>query len=142
MWQERRCCSRLDVPPQIEYKACLAVGDFTSWALAEPILKPTQRNRALRKPFVAAIVITDMASERQMSARTSDLSVRGCFVTTPTPLNPGAKVRVAIVHAGAKIVALGHVVSALEGGMGIAFTDIEPSDQAVLEQWMSDLRLK
>ena len=108
----------------------------------EPILKPARRNRALRKPFVAAIVITDMASERQMSARTSDLSVHGCFVTTPTPSNPGAKVRVTIVHAGAKIVALGHVVSAHTEGMGIAFTNIEPGDEAVLELWMSDLRVK
>jgi PilZ domain len=105
-------------------------------------LKFAQRPRALRKPFVAAIVITDMASERQMSARTSDLSVHGCFVTTPTPSNPGAKVRVTIVHAGAKIVALGHVVSTHAEGMGIAFTNIEPGDQAVLELWMSDLRVK
>ena len=108
----------------------------------ELTLKPARRNRALRRPFVAAVVITDMASEQQMSARTSDLSVRGCFVSIPTPLNPGAKVRVTIVHAGAKIVALGHVVSARAEGMGIVFTDIEPSDQAVLELWMSDLRIK
>jgi hypothetical protein len=96
----------------------------------------------LRKPFVAAIVITEVVSERQISAHTSDLSVHGCFVTTPTPSNPGAKVRVTIVHAGAKIVALGHVVSAHGGGMGIAFTSIEPGDQAILELWMSELRVK
>jgi len=105
-------------------------------------LKPGHRNRALRKPFVAAIVITEIASERQMSARTSDLSVHGCFVTTPTPSNPGAKVRVTIVHAGQKIVALGHVVSAHAEGMGIAFTNIEPGDQVILELWMSNLRVK
>ena len=87
-------------------------------------------------------MITDMASERQMSARTSDLSVHGCFVTTPTPSNPGAKVRITIVHGGAKIVALGHVVSAHGEGMGIAFSGSEPSDQAILELWMSDLRVK
>ena len=87
-------------------------------------------------------MIIDMASEQQMSARTCNLSVSGCFVSTPTPLNPGAKVRVAIVHAGAKIVALGHVVSTHADGMGITFDNIEPSDQAVLEQWMSDLRMK
>lgn len=108
----------------------------------EPTLKPAQRNRGLRRPFVAAIVITDMVSERQMSARTSDLSLRGCFVTTPTALNPGTKVRVAIVHAGAKIMVLGRVVSARAEGMGIVFTKIEPSDQAVLELWKSDLRVK
>ena len=105
-------------------------------------MKFARRPRELRKPFVAAIVITDVVSERQISAHTSDLSMHGCFVTTPTPSNPGAKVRVTIVHAGAKIVALGRVVSAHGEGMGIAFTSIEPGDQAILELWMSDLRVK
>jgi hypothetical protein len=104
-------------------------------------LKPPRRPRALRKPFVAAIVITDMTSE-QISSRTSDLSVNGCFVPTPDPLNPGVKVRIAVVHAGAKVVAFGRVVSARADGMSIAFTEIEPRDQEVLERWLSDLRVR
>ena len=102
----------------------------------------SERHRALRKPFVGAIVVTDVAWERQMSSHTSTLSVHGCFVPTPTPLNPGVKVRITIVHAGAKVVAFGHVIYSRAKGMGIAFTEIEPSDQAVLERWMTDLRVK
>jgi hypothetical protein len=105
-------------------------------------LKPPQRPRALRKPFVAAIVITDMTAEQQISSRTSDLSVNGCFVPTPVPLNPGVKVRIAVVHAGAKVVAFGRVVSARADGMSIAFTEIEQRDQEVLERWLSDLRVR
>lgn len=105
-------------------------------------MKSAQRHRALRKPFVGAIVITDVASERQISSHTSDLSVHGCYVPTSTPLNPGAKVRITIVHAGAKVAAFGGVIYARAEGMGIAFTKIEPSDQAVLERWMGDLRVK
>ena len=82
-----------------------------------------------------------MLSERQTSTRTSNLSVHGCFVPTSTPLNPGAKVQITIVYAGAKFVAFGRVVSARADGMGIAFTKIELRDQAVLERWMNDLRL-
>jgi len=103
-------------------------------------LKHPQRPRALRKAFVAAIVITDVVSERQMSTHISNLSVHGCFVPTPTPLNAGVKVQITIVYAGAKVVASGRVVSAPADGMGIAFTKIEQHDQAVLEQWISDLR--
>ena len=105
-------------------------------------MKLPRRPRALRKPFVAAIAITDLISERQMSARTSDLSVHGCFVPTPTPWNPGDKVRIVIVHAGAKVVAFGRVVSARAEGMSIAFTKIEERDQVVLEGWLSDLRVR
>jgi hypothetical protein len=104
-------------------------------------LKFAQRPRALRRPFVAAIVITDVVSERQMSTHTSNLSVHGCFVPTSSPLNPGVKVQIKIVHAGAKVVISGRVVSVRADGMGIAFTKIEQRDQAVLEQWISDLRM-
>jgi hypothetical protein len=102
-------------------------------------LNSPQRPRALRKPFVAAIVITDVDSERQLSTRTRDLSLDGCFVITTTPLNPGVKVQITIVHAGAKVAAFGRVVSTRADGMGIAFTKIEQRDQAVLGRWISDL---
>ena len=104
-------------------------------------MTPPQRPRSLRKPFVAAIVITDMISEQQISGRTSDLSINGCFVPTQSALSPGVKLRIAVVHAGAKVVALGHVVSARGDGMSIAFDKIEQRDQEVLERWLSELRL-
>ncbi len=104
-------------------------------------MKSAQRPRVLRKPFVAAIVITDVLSERQISTHTSNLSVHGCFVLTPTPLKPGVKVQITIIHAGAKVVASGRVASARVDGMGIAFLKIEQHDQAVLERWISDLRI-
>jgi hypothetical protein len=105
-------------------------------------LKRPPRPRELRKPFVASIVITDLISERQVSTRTSDLSVHGCFATTTNPFNAGVKVQIAIVHAGAKVVATGRVVSARADGMSIAFTKIEQRDEAVLEGWLSELRIR
>ena len=104
-------------------------------------MKLPRRPRELRKPFVAAIVITEIISERKMSSRTSDLSVHGCSVLTPTPLNPGVKVRIAIVHADAKVVTFGHVVSVRPDGMSISFDKTEQRDQAVLERWISRLRV-
>lgn len=103
-------------------------------------MKSAQRPRELRKPFVAAIVVTDILSERQTSAHTSNLSVHGCFVPTATPLNLGAKVQITIVHAGAKVVASGRVVSARTDGIGIAFSNIEQRDLAILERWIGNLR--
>ena len=105
-------------------------------------MKRPPRPRSLRKPFVASIVIADVISERQVSTHTSDLSVDGCFATTTDPFNPGVKVQIAIVHAGAKVVASGRVVSARADGMSIAFTKIEQRDEAVLEGWLSDLRVR
>ena len=103
-------------------------------------MNPPQRPRALRKPFVAAIVITDMISEQQISSRTSDLSANGCSVLTPSPLNPEAKVRITITYANARVAAFGRVVASRADGMSIAFTKIEQRDQEVLEQWLNNLR--
>jgi hypothetical protein len=103
-------------------------------------LRSARRPRELRKPFVAAIVITEVVSERVMSAHTSNLSVHGCFASTPTPLNLGVKIQIAITYAGTKVVASGRVASACADGMGIAFIKIEQNDQAVLDRWISDLR--
>ena len=105
-------------------------------------MKPPHRPRALRTPFVAVVVITDMVSERQIPSRTSDLSVSGCFVPTSEPLSPESKVRIAMIHAGAKVAAFGRVVSTRADGMSIAFTQIEQRDQAIIEQWLSDLRVR
>ena len=76
-------------------------------------------------------------SEQQVSTRTRDLSEQGCFAATTNPFNPGVKVRIAIAHGGATVVASGLVVSARADGMSITFTKIEQSDVAVLEHWLS-----
>jgi hypothetical protein len=123
------------------YKTHNVVGDFTK-LIPELTLTLAQRPRALRMRFVATIVITDVVSERRISSRTDDLSVHGCFVPTPTPFDPGMKVQVNIVYAGAKVMAFGRVVSARTNGMGITFTGMEQRDQAILERWMNDLRKK
>ena len=102
----------------------------------------SSRPRALRQPLVAAIIVTDIDSEQQISSHTSDLSVHGSFVPTSTPLSPDTRVRIAIIHAGAKVAAFGRVVAARANGMSIAFTKIEQHDQAILEQWLSKLRVR
>ena len=99
-----------------------------------------RRTGELRRPFVAAIVITDVVSERQISAQTSSLSVRSCFVLTTAPLNLGAKVQITIVYASSKMRATGRVVSVGEDGMGIALMRIEEDDQTVLDGWLNELR--
>ena len=53
----------------------------------------------------------------------------------------GTKVRVKIAHRSASFVALGRVSYTIsEGGTGIAFMQIEPNDQLILEKWVEELR--
>ena len=100
----------------------------------------THHPRARRYPFVATIKLTATQSEAKIQERTSDLSLYGCRVETRKPFPTGAKVRIRIAHRSANFVAVGRVSYTTQGGMGIAFTQVEPNDQLILEKWVEDLR--
>jgi hypothetical protein len=80
-------------------------------------------------------------TEEQLAAHIEDLSAFGCFVETLDPFPAGTKVRLRISHAGANLIAQGTVAhSQSKGGMGIAFTSIEPSSLSILDAWLDRLR--
>jgi hypothetical protein len=82
-----------------------------------------------------------MVTEKQLAAHTEDLSVFGCFVETAAPFPLGTKVRLRISHAGVNFIAQGTVAHARnDGGMGVAFTSIEPSSLSILDAWLTGLR--
>jgi PilZ domain-containing protein len=99
-----------------------------------------EHHRARRYLFVAPIELTDTQSEIKVQGRTSNLSMFGCRVETHNPFPAGAKVRVKITHRSTNFVALGRVAYTTSSGMGIAFTQIEPNDQPILEKWVEGLR--
>ncbi len=102
---------------------------------------PSRTPRARRYLFVATIELTDTQSEAKIQVRSSDLSLFGCRVETHKPFPAGSKVRIRIAHRGANVVALGRVsYTTSDGGMGIAFSQIEPTNQLILEKWVEDLR--
>src|SRR6266849_8006927 len=99
------------------------------------------RPRARRYPLVASIELTDLQSETRIRGQISDLSLFGCHVETENLLPTGTTLMLRIIYAGANFIALGKVAYALyRVGMGIAFTEIEPSNQLVLEKWIEQLR--
>jgi hypothetical protein len=98
-------------------------------------------HRATRHSFAADIAIINVKSEKQVIARTSDLSLFGCFVKTTTPFPRGTMVRLRMNRGAAQITAFGKIAySVADRGMGIVFSKIEPSDQAILEKWLDQLR--
>ena len=82
-----------------------------------------------------------MRSERLLTARTTNLSLFGCYVYTTDPFPVGTKVSLRILHGGANFAAFGKVVSSKpDSGMGIAFAEIGSSGQAILEKWLASRR--
>jgi len=100
----------------------------------------SDRPRARRYPFAASIEITGVNSEEKLRAQTTDLSLFGCRAKTGELLPKGTIISVRIVHAGKTFTTQGKVAFAGQSSMGVTFTNIEPHQQSVLEDWISQLR--
>jgi hypothetical protein len=100
----------------------------------------SERRRAPRYPIIADAEVTEIASETKLSARTSDLSVGGCFLDMLNPSPEGTEIAVRISHADGTFTARGKVVFVFPNmGMGVMFTSVPASQQAVLEKWLEEL---
>jgi PilZ domain len=94
-----------------------------------------------RFPFIAIVQAFDPASGIALTARTSDLSLGGCYVDSTTPLARGTVIKIEIVHKTESFIAKGRVVySQPNMGMGISFLDIENDKQAILNRWVEELK--
>ncbi len=96
-----------------------------------------ERRRGPRYLFSADTEVTDMPSGPKRSARTSELSISGCFIDTRNPAPAGTELRIKISQRNTTFTAFGCVISAIPNtGMGIAFTSIEHNQLSVLEKWL------
>ena|ERR1700738_2245715 len=103
----------------------------------------TERRSAQRQPFVAEAQIVEISSGVRLTARSCDLVVHGCYVDTLMPFLPGTPVRIRLNKGNTIFEANGNVVYRLPAlGMGIAFHEITPENHAVLDKWLSQMRVQ
>jgi len=99
-----------------------------------------ERRRAPRYPFIADAEVIEIASDTKLSAKTSDLSIGGCFLDMLNPSPEGTEIQVRISHASTTFTARGRVVFVFPNmGMGVVFTSVEDNQLAALQQWLSEL---
>jgi hypothetical protein len=102
----------------------------------------SERRGAARSPFVTPAELVDMRTGSRTAARTSDLSMEGCYIDTLNPLPVGAAVRVQMQRHGQVLDVLANVSSRHAGsGMGLVFADMTPAQRDVVSTWLSELRL-
>jgi len=81
--------------------------------------------------------VVELASGSRIRTRTMDVSRGGCFVDTLLPLPVRSRVRVFLSKGGESLHADGTVTYCQPGlGMGVAFTNVIPEHQPVLEGWL------
>ena len=100
----------------------------------------SERRRHPRFPIIADAEVTEIATETKLSAKTSDLSVGGCFLDMLNPSPEGTEIAVRIFHGDSTFSARGKVVFVFPNmGMGVMFTDVPASQQAILQKWLGEL---
>jgi hypothetical protein len=103
---------------------------------------PSERRNGTRAPFIAPIDMVEMRTGSRIQARTSDLSLQGCYVDTLNPLPIGAAVRLQMQRGGMILDVLANVSSRHAGsGMGLVFGEITEAQRAVLDNWLGELGL-
>jgi hypothetical protein len=103
---------------------------------------PAGRDRRVcpRYPFTATAETLDANSRSRMNARTSDISIGGCYVDTFCPLPRKTDVKIRISRNGESLEAQAMVVYSKIGmGMGLCFTSLEPDHRAMLDRWIAEL---
>jgi hypothetical protein len=101
-----------------------------------------ERRKAPRHRFIADAEVIEIRTDTKLRARTSDLSIGGCFLDMLNPCPKGMEIRVRILHSGDSFTALGRVAFLVPNiGMGIAFTNVDGSQISVLRKWLLDVSL-
>jgi len=99
-----------------------------------------ERRRAVRYPFTAAAEIIDLSSHVRVTGRSSDLGLGGCYIDILSPFALGSAVLVRLEREKKVFEAMAKVMYAQHSmGMGLAFTEVKPEYQAVLQGWVAEL---
>jgi hypothetical protein len=106
--------------------------------------KKFAKPRAVRRcSFVASVEVTELSSGTRLSARTSEVGMGGCYVDAMNPFAIGAQVKLRIVRDQGAFEAKAKVVySDSSFGMGLSFTEMEPEQRVILENWLEEMVLQ
>ena len=100
----------------------------------------TRTPRRPREPLVAEAEVVDLQSGRSVFARTSDVSMGGCYVEAPEPFSARAAVTVKLTYNETSLAIYGDVVrSEPSKGMAIRFRALETNQTATLKGWFFSL---
>ncbi len=101
----------------------------------------SKKTRAVRRcAFVAAAEVTEVPSGAQLSARTSELGLGGCYIDVLNPFPEGTRVQLRILRDQGVFETKAKVVYCHpHSGMGLAFEEFAPEQRSLLETWLAEL---
>jgi len=95
------------------------------------------RRRTPRYPFAASVEVVEAGSGTKTTLKISELSLNGCYVDTPNPMENGTALVIKVFKESQFFEAPARVVySQANHGMGLIFHDVKPYFAQVLQKWI------
>jgi hypothetical protein len=114
-----------------------APGRATAGAVA---VRRCEHRGCPRYSFTATVAAMEPVSGTLVHARTTDLSLGGCYVDTMSPFPQGTSLHLQLMNEERVFKSEATVlVSDVGMGMGLVFTATEPDQRRELESWMAGL---
>jgi hypothetical protein len=96
-----------------------------------------ERREARRYAFICSAELTEVESGARISARTTDLSLRGCYIDTLNPFPVGTRVRLQLTKNDQHLQFRAEVTSCHMGsGMGLIFEQLTPAQMTTVVSWL------
>ena len=96
----------------------------------------TERRRAPRYPVIAEAEVTEIESETKLTAKTSDLSLGGCYIESMYPFPAGTCLELKLEAGDTLLIAAKVVTCDPQFGNGIQFLRILPEDREILGKFL------
>jgi hypothetical protein len=98
----------------------------------------TEHRRHTRFALTAFVEALDPKSNTQISGRSSDVSLGGCYVDTLNPFHEGTVIRIRLTKENISFEANAKVVFSQIGmGMGVAFLSAEKDQFQIYQKWIN-----
>ncbi len=112
-------------------------------SLAEPPdagARFAERRTVPRYAFVASIEIFEPITNTRIAGETSEISVKGCYMVTSSPLAINTVVQIRVQRVGITFETWGRIANVRNGiGMGLAFFQSRPEQEKVIVGWIAEL---
>ena len=100
----------------------------------------SERRRAPRYQLFAEAKILSPLSDACVQARTSDVSLVGCFMNTTFSLPLGTEIRLQLKYEQTTLITTGAVArSEPSMGFGVSFTKMKETQKLLLQRWLHKL---